>query len=127
MIGRRCYMTNKTKKVAYFIGSLALVAPFAALAAGLDTSAGGGTGLPDSSLTDIVKSIMNWLLMMIGVFAVIGFAIAGVLYLTAAGNEKQVDRAKTAMTYSIVGVIVAIAGLVALKVANNILGSSTNF
>lgn len=119
-------MKKTIKKVGYFAGSLALAAPFYSLAA-LDVSAGGGTGLPQSSLMDIVKNVMNWLLMMIGVFAVIGFAIAGVLYLTAAGNDDQIKKAKGAMMWSIVGVIVAIAGLVALKVAQGLLGAQQNF
>ena len=118
---------KKFKKIAYFIGALAVTTPFFALAS-LDTSAGGGTGLPQSSLMDIIKNIMNWLLMMIGVFAVVGFAIAGVMYLTAAGDGDRAKNAKSTMMWSIAGVVVAIAGLVALKVAQSLLsGNGANF
>ena len=45
---------------------------------------------------------MNWLLALIGIFGVIGFAIAGILYLTAAGDEDRINKAKSAMMYAII-------------------------
>lgn len=87
---------------------------------------GGDTGLPVSTIFGIIESIMFWLLALVGIIGVIGFAIAGILYLTAAGDEGRIGTAKTAMLYSIVGVIVAIAGLVALNFANNLLGGGAD-
>lgn len=120
-------MKRKIKAAAYFVGSLAITAPMAVFASGLDLDAGGSTGLPTGSITDIVKNVMNWLLTMIGVFAVIGFAIAGVLYLTSAGDEDRAKKAKSAMVASIVGVIVALVGLVALKAAKGLWSASSSF
>lgn len=120
-------MKRKIKKAAYFAGAFLATAPVMALASGLDLNAGGSTGLPNSSITDIIKNVMNWLLTMIGVFAVIGFAIAGVLYLTSAGDEDRAKKAKGAMVASIWGVIVALVGLVALKFANGLWGASSSF
>ena len=85
----------------------------------------GGTGLPTGSIFNIVNNIMNWLLLIIGVVGVIGFAIAGILYLTSAGDEERIEKAKQAMLYSIIGVIVALAGVVALKAAAAMLGGMT--
>ena len=71
---------------------------------------------------------MNWMLGIVGILGVIGFAIAGILYLTAAGDEDRIATAKKAMTWSIVGVVVALLGLVILKAAESMLGgSSTTF
>lgn len=86
-----------------------------------------GTGLPESSVMDIVSNIMYWLLAIVGIVGVIGFAIAGILYLTAAGDETRIGQAKSAMLYSIIGVIVALAGLVALNFAKNMLGANSGF
>jgi len=84
--------------------------------------------LPGGSITDIVTGIMNWLLMMVGIVGVIGFAIAGILYLTAAGDEGRIETAKNAMMYSIIGVIVALIGLVIIKAVQGMLGgTSTTF
>jgi ABC-type cobalamin transport system permease subunit len=86
-----------------------------------------GTGLPSNSIFKIIQSIMNWLLALVGIFGVIGFAIAGILYLTAAGDEDRINTAKKAMMYAIIGVIVALVGLVALKAAESMLGANSSF
>lgn len=85
-----------------------------------------GTNLPSGSILGIVTNIMNWLLTLVGILGVIGFAIAGILYLTAAGDEDRIATAKKAMTWSIVGVIVALLGLVILKAAGALLGGSSS-
>lgn len=86
-----------------------------------------GTNLPSNSIFKIIQGIMNWLLALIGIFGVIGFAIAGILYLTAAGDEDRINKAKSAMMYAIIGVVVALVGLIALKAAESMLGANSNF
>lgn len=86
-----------------------------------------GTNLPSNSIFKIIQGIMNWLLALVGIFGVIGFAIAGILYLTAAGDEERINKAKSAMMYAIIGVIVALVGLVALKAAESMLGAQQGF
>ena len=91
---------NRVKTV---IGSLAvavMTAPSLALA---QFQAPSGTNLPSASLTDIITSIMNWLLMIVGIIGVIGFVISGIMYLTAAGDENRIGTAKKAMINSIIG------------------------
>jgi hypothetical protein len=85
-----------------------------------------GTNLPEGKISDIIKNIMNWVLGIVGVLGVIGFAIAGILYLTAAGDEGKIDTAKSAMTWSIIGVIVALVGLVIIKAASSMLGGTSS-
>lgn len=117
-------MKNKIKIVAYSASSMALAFPALAWA---QFSAPSGTGLPANSVFSIVSNIMYWLLAIVGIVGVIGFAIAGILYLTAAGDEARIEMAKKAMLYSIIGVIVALAGLVALQFASGLLGAEKNF
>lgn len=78
-------------------------------------------GLPSSSIFDIISGIMEWILQIVGFLGVIAFAIAGSLYLLSAGNDNMLKQAKAAMKYAIIGVIVALAGLVALQAAYVIL------
>lgn len=121
-------MKNKIKAFASAMSVMMMALPMLVSAAAFDPTAGGGTGLPAGSISGIITNIMNWLLMMVGIIGVIGFAIAGVLYLTAAGDEGRIDQAKSAMMYSIVGVIVAIIGVVVMQAAKGLLGgSSTSF
>jgi len=106
---------------------LVLSAPMAVLAQ-FDQTAGGKTNLPGGSVMDIIENIMYWLLALVGIIGVIGFAIAGILYLTSAGDETRIEGAKKAMAYAILGVVVAIVGLVAVKaVATMLGGTSTTF
>jgi hypothetical protein len=67
---------------------------------------------------------MNWILGIVGILGVIGFAIAGVFYLTAAGDEGRIGTAKNAMMYSIIGVIVALVGVIVLNAAKTMLGGT---
>jgi cytochrome bd-type quinol oxidase subunit 2 len=83
------------------------------------------TGLPHTPVQNIIMNIAGWLLMIIGFIAIIGFVISGILYLTAAGDEDQQEKAKRAMMYSITGVIVALAGLVVIYAVSNILGGTS--
>lgn len=99
----------------------------------MDTSTGwtGGlsaikdeSGLPATSVKEIITGVLTWILAILGFIAIIGFVVAGILYLTAAGNTKQIETAKTAMTWSIIGVIVALMGYVIIKAADFFLRGS---
>lgn len=79
------------------------------------------TGLPVSDITSIVTGVMQWLLYMVGILAVIAFVVAGFLYLTAAGDEDQIAKAKKATLYAAVGAVVALLGLVVLQAAQSML------
>ena len=101
----------------------------------IDTSTGwtGGfqavkdnSGLSQKTVDVIVKGLMKWLLVFVGFISIIAFIIAGILYLTAAGDDKQIGTAKTAMKWSIIGVIVALMGYVVIIAVDYWLnGSST--
>ncbi|MDO8565884.1 MAG: pilin [Candidatus Moranbacteria bacterium] len=87
------------------------------------------TGLANKSVYSIIGTFMNWLLGLVGVLAVIAFVISGILYLTAAGNEEQVEKAKGIMTYAIIGLVVALLGLVIVNAVAGLTsaGGATSF
>lgn len=105
---------NTIKNALYGTASLALaLAPAVASAQwnrGKTNAASGGT--PQGSIIGIIGGTMNWLLAILGFVAIIAFVIAGILYLTSAGDEGQAEKAKNAMTYAIIGVAVALMGYV---------------
>jgi hypothetical protein len=113
---------NIFKKIAYASSAIASAIPMI-VSAQFETPS--GTGLPSGGLLQILTSGMNWLLVVVGILGVIGFVIAGILYLTAAGDEGQIEKGKTAMIYSIVGVIVALLGVVIIKAVQAMLGGSS--
>lgn len=73
--------------------------------------------LPDSPIFEIVSNIVFWLLGTLELISFIAFIIAGIMYLTASGDETQAGKAKKAMTYAIIGVIVGFSGFVFFQAA----------
>lgn len=113
---------NIVKKIAAATSAIATAVPMV-VSAQFETPT--GTGLPAGSLVGILTSGMNWLLIIVGILGVIGFVISGIIYLTAAGDEGQIDRGKRTMIYSIIGVIVALIGVVVIKAVQGMLGGSS--
>lgn len=84
------------------------------------------TGLSSASIFSILKSFMNWLLTIFGIIAIAAFVISGIQYLTAAGDESQAETAKRNMQYSIIGIIVALSGLVIINAVSTLLGGNSS-
>jgi hypothetical protein len=79
------------------------------------------TGLPAGTLYDILRTAANWLLGTLGFLATISFVWAGLLFLVSGGSEARIGRAKRALLYAIVGVLVSLMGLVVLRAADSFL------
>ncbi len=76
------------------------------------TAAGGSaadssTG-SDGTFRKTIQNIINILLFIIGIIAVIVIVIAGIQYVTSGGNADQASKAKNAIIYAVVGIIVAV-------------------
>lgn len=84
-------------------------------------------GLPEGSISDIIYNFLFWLLAIFSVIGVIGFVIAGILYLVSAGDDDMISRAKAAMRWSIVGIIVGLSGFVIMRAVVAMLDSTPNF
>lgn len=79
------------------------------------------TGLSELGIIDIAVNLMRWMLYLFGFLAIISFVVSGIQYLAASGNASMIETAKRNMTYSIVGVIVALAGLVIITAIDALL------
>ena len=70
------------------------------------------TNILPSNVTDIdgiLKLVLNILIYGIGVAAVIGVVIAGILYLTARDSEAQVATAKKRLYEVVIGLVLWVA------------------
>jgi hypothetical protein len=76
-------------------------------------AAGGpkGAGLIASDPRWIVANIVRLLLSLVGIILFCFMFYAGYLWLTAAGNEEQVEHAKTIIKNSIMGLLVVLVSL----------------
>jgi len=119
----------KTKKIIYGFLAGFLLLPISAMASWDDEGLSNADAslLPSGEITKIVTNIMNWLLALVGIIGIIGFVISGILYFIAAGDEGKMGTAKNAMTYSIIGVIVALMGYVIIQAANSMLNGTASF
>jgi len=111
-------------------GAISLVGMFVAFgvsAQGWNPLNYAGYGLPFNSVWGIIETLMMWLLSLIAMIAVIAFVISGFQFLTSAGNEKMVETAKRNMTWSIVGVIVALLGLIVINAVDWLLQGYDRF
>jgi len=104
---------------------IALTLPVAVLAQGniippnpSGAPAGGGNGI-----YGILQGILTWAFTILGVLGVLAFVIAGLLYLTAAGDENRIKSAKSAMVFAIVGIVVGLVGYIVLGQIMTLLGA----
>ncbi len=81
-------------------------------------------GLASTSIGAIIQNLITWGLYTIGGLGVLGFIYAGFLYITAGGEESKVGDAKKVMMYAVVGVIVALIGLIAMNTINAVINGS---
>lgn len=80
-----------------------------------------------ATISKILLNLFTWLFGLFSVIAVSAFIISGIQYLTSAGNETMIETAKRNMTWSIVGVIVGLSGLVIVKAIANALQGTNPF
>lgn len=121
-------MSKKTLLLGYAV--LAIVTVPARALAQWDRGAANvvATGLPGGTIYNIIQGTLSWLLAVLGFIAVAGFVISGLQYLLSAGDEGVAERAKNAMKYSVIGVIVALMGYVVIQAINRwLLGTGVAF
>lgn len=115
-------MIGKTKARKFaanaivFVGISAL--PIFAFAALPPLVPCGNTGQPVCNfyqLTKLVQNIINFLVYMAAPVAAVAFAWAGVLYLTAAGDEKKIGQAHTIFTDVLIGLGIVLSAWLIVK------------
>ncbi len=65
-----------------------------------------GTNVKDQMLGNSLISIINFLLAFIAVLFFLGLIYAGYLWMTARGNDEQIDRAKKITREIVIGLII---------------------
>ena len=69
-------------------------------------------GLCDAGLRNLVLNIINWVLLFLGLIAT-GFLIyGGFLYITSAGNDENINKAKKLITYAAIGIVIILLSAV---------------
>ena len=86
-------------------------------------------GLPTNpnGLAGVISNFTNWILDIFGFLAIISFVVSGIMYILAAGDEDAQEKAKKQMTWSIVGVVVGLVGLVIIYAVDAFLNGASVF
>lgn len=73
----------------------------------------------------VVNQVANFLFALFLALAVIFLIVAALFYLTAAGNQTQLDRAKNTLIYSIVAIVIALIAGGLTSFVGDLLGTSS--
>ena len=84
------------------------------------------TGFSDATVAQVIKNFMLGMLGIFGFIVIISFLISGIQYLTSAGEERQLETAKRNMKWSLVGVLVALSGMVIILAIDAALRANTS-
>lgn len=85
---------------------------------GIIRSLSGGTG----DFRGIVLTIVNFFLGFLGLLALVMVIYGGFLYVSSAGNEENVNKAKKILLYAVIGIVVIIASF---ALVNTLLGAGS--
>jgi len=67
------------------------------------------------SASDILLSVLNFLLGIVGILSIIMLVVGGGMFLTAAGSQDRIGTAKKIITSSLIGIVLALAALVIVR------------
>ena len=79
------------------------------------------TTFTKDDLVDTLETIANWALGLIAIIAVILIIWGGFLYITASGNQEQLDKGKSVVIYGLIGVLIAILAFAIVSFAASLL------
>ncbi len=71
-------------------------------------------GVP-SGLLNIINSISEAILYVVGTIAVLFIIIGGFQYITSAGNPDAIEKAKNTILYAVIGIIIALLAYAIVK------------
>lgn len=66
------------------------------------------------SVSSVGMNVLNFLLSVVGIIAIISLVLAGIMYVTAQGDEKRMRVAKKSAQYTILGIILAMGAMVVI-------------
>ncbi|MFA6285015.1 MAG: pilin [Parcubacteria group bacterium] len=112
------------KKYLFRLTSFSIALFFVVCSASAEVTLPTGTGLSNKDLTTVISNLTNWILGIFGFLAIISFVVSGIMYFLSAGDDKAQEKAKKQMTWSIMGVVIGLIGLVVITAVDLLLGGS---
>lgn len=73
-----------------------------------------------------VYRIINWVLIAVGIIAVVFIIIGGIRYATSSGDSDKVKSAKNTILYALIGLVIAILANVIVQIVFQVTGTVTS-
>ena len=103
-------MKNKITKAGFSILGSAMASPVFAQAANVGVKTNYDiSGYGENTPEQIVINLINWVLGILALVAVVLILIGGFKWMTAAGNEENVESAKKLLTAAVIGLVIIMA------------------
>ncbi len=100
--------TKQSKQMKKLFVYSAIFVVFLALAAPVFAQIQINNPLSSTSFGQLLTNIAKGVAVLVGGISVIMIIWAGILYLTSAGSTEKIASAKRALTYAIVGIVIAL-------------------
>ena len=78
--------------------------------------------ISSDNVKDLLLKIARGVADLIGILGTIMIIVAGILYLTSAGDPGRMGKAKTALVYAIAGIAIALAAEAIISIISDIVG-----
>ncbi len=79
-----------------------------------------------TSVETAVGTILGWFLWLAGILAFAYLVYAGILYITANGNDEQAKKGQKGIINAVIGIIVIALAYTIINVVLNLVGGSTS-
>lgn len=111
------------------LSTLGVLAAVPALADTTDTGTSGISPITnftnqDLSIGKIIGNITTWVLGFSAAVAVLFLIVGGLQYITASGNEKRAEAAKSTILYAVIGLVVILLAYVVVGFLKQNLGGA---
>ena len=73
------------------------------------------------SIPQLLLNVFNFLLQTIGIIAIISLVVSGIIYLTSFGDNDRIEMAKKSMSYSVIGIVVVLSGMIIIRTISGFL------
>lgn len=113
-------MKKITQKISFILGVLIVTAHNAHAQLTKPSSHGLVT---KTSFTDVIETVIKWILTFAGSLAVLMIIVAGIMYMTSAGDTGKTDKAKEWLTASITGLVIVLLAYVIVIIVGSALGA----
>ncbi len=72
-------------------------------------------------ISELVLSILKFLLGIVGILAIIGIVLSGTMYVLSRGDRAATERAKKALFWSAVGLVAAMGSMIIVGALTNLI------